>query len=278
MSFIPKNILQEVVISSQENAWVNGNCFEFSLLNFINCEGQNVKVGLKNIKFPIKRKTLKVKFHVIHFLEKFEPSEMKAFELSYVSYEDLCQQLEVISFSLLKLDSGGGLDFRTPEKNSWNTSKFVLSINFENNRIIIRKNVNYVMILTDDMNNELRFGAAEKIQVNGVDYWVLSNFLHVSDYCSMYKQSEEVIHIAMYDMIESSTYAMNGSRYPIVCTTYPNNSNRGNNMLLSAKTVSVSYIKKIRCYILNENFEYYDFSLYNLEIDPLIMTLVFFEP
>ena len=277
MSSLSKNILQEVVLSTKNNAMISGSCFEFLMPNYINFGRQNVKVGVKNIRFPKKKRTMRIKLHLAHFTEKFDDATLTEYEIEFKNSMDLCQHMEIIAWKSLGLESGDRLDFRNSRIFENGTSKFILSISFENGRIIIRKNVDYVIYISDNLENFLHFGNALPIDNHGSRYWKLKDFMHMSDYCCVDKPENDIVHLAMYDIIESSTWALNGGQYPIICTFYANNDNRGSNEFLSVKTVSVQYIKKVKCWFFNEFFENYDFSYYDLIADPFLVTLVFFE-
>ena len=277
MNLPQKDILQEVVLSTKENAWINGSCFEFSLPTHMDFVGKNVKVGVKNIRFPELKRSIKVKLGFAHFLETFEDLNLKEFELDFKNFVDLSMQLEVIAFESLGIESGASLDFRNSKGNERDNSHFILSISYENDRVVVRKNINYILFIDDNLDKYLKFGAAKRLEIKGNVYWKLENWLHISDYCSNGKSENEIVHLAMYDIIQSSTWSANGSRYPIICTFYANNDNRGTNEFLAVKNVSVQFVKKVKCWFFNEFFENFSFLNYNLKSDPFMLTLVFFE-
>lgn len=276
-NIIPKNILQEVVLSSNENTLKNGSTLEFSLPNFINCDGQDIKVGVKNIKFPEKILSLKVKLHAFHVLETVDFSRSPEFDLTFKDYIDLCQQLELIAFDSLGIESSGGLDFRNPKTGDCQNSKFILSIKFKHNRIVVRKNIDYTIFINETLEKHLKFGLTEKVESNGLTFFKLGKSMHLSGPCLFTKPIDNVLNLVVYNLIESSTYSAQGSRYPIICAFNIDNSKQKCNELLGVKSVSVSYVKNIKCMFLNELFQIKDLNDYDLINDPFMFTLIFFK-
>jgi len=280
MALMVKNIIQEVVLSTSDNVWINGNCFEFELPNYISCE-KNAKIGVKNIRFPNKTFSVNAKVHISHFLDiaKFDFSKVDKMELKYTSWPDLCQQLEVMAYNSLVYENPGSgqLDFRNSKMGDGEES-FILSLRYEHNRIVIKKNINYVLYLNVELESLLEFPLATPITGHdGEKFWKLEKYMDISKNLVLCNDGETIVHLAIYDIIESSTYIKNGSRFPVLCSFYGDNRNLATNSLLSCKNASVSYLKRIRCYFYDRFFECYKFDNCNLKNDPFQMTLVFFE-
>lgn len=277
MNIIPKKILQEVVLSTKQNVWLFGNSIDYLLPEYINFGNRDIKVGVKNIRFPQKKTYIKVKMLVNFFLDTVNESQIKEVDLSFSCYEDLCQQLETFAFGFLSIDTGGSLDFRSRLHNESGASKFILSFKFENERIVLTKNTNYVVYIDDHLNTLLQFNEAKKVHFNGEVFWKLELFMHASNLLNYVKKENEIINVAIFDLIESCTLAVDGSKYPILCTFKNNKKNRTPYEYVSIKSVATQFLKRVKCSFFNEYFEPYDFTGFDLECNPLIFTLSFFE-
>ena len=285
----PSKILQEVIFSTKQNSnenikensnvFISGNCYEFALPNYLNFGQKNVKVGIKNIRFPkTKKMALKLKIHACHILEKLDNLKIEEYEIQFKDFDDICQQLELISFKTLGLDSAGSkLDFRNSKYYTYDDHRSIISFSYEHDRIVIRKNIDYVLYFSANFYESFKFDSGQKIKYNDEIYYKLDNTLYLSGYMNTNNRENEVIHFVVYDIIESTSFTPDGRRFPIVCSLYANNDNRCTNEFVAVKSVSVTFVEKLQCYFYNEFFKIFDFSKYDLKSDPLMFTLVFFE-
>lgn len=277
MSVVPKRIIQEVVLSTKQNVWLVGNCVDYLLPEYIDFGTRDVKVGLKNVRFPRLKSSVKVKLIVKHFLEKIDESEIRPFQVDFFNFKDLCQQLEVIAFNSLGIESSGGLDFTSPPKTNCNHAKFILSFSYEDQRIVVRKNIDYIIYIGYELDELLQFGAGQKVDIHGNVFFKLPNSIHLSKYLSISAKENDIVHVAIYDLIESNTLAANGCKYPVICTFNRHDNTRASYDYLSIKTVAVSYVKRVKCCFFNEYFEPLVFNSVDLINDPLMFTFTFFE-
>lgn len=274
MNIVPRDVLHEVIWSTK-TAWRNGSFYEFSLPTYLNFEKKDVKVGFKNIRFPEKKQTLKLKLCLAHVLEKVDLKKALEYEVTYKSFPDLCHQLDAIAYDSLAIE-GGGLDFRWNKNYDLENSKFIVSFTYENGRVILRKNIDYILYISQSLDNLLQFGSGKCVVAEGCEFFLLEKFLCISDYCSMIDSESEVVYLVVHDMIESLTCGINGLRYPIGCSFQANIKNYVSNEFISFKNVSVPYLKKIRCSFLNANFKNFDFDQFDLTADPIMFTATFF--
>ena len=276
MDIIPKKTIQEVICSTKF-AWRNGIYYEMSIPNCIELKEKEVKVGFKNIYFPKKTLTVKYKIGVYHALEKVDLSKAQEFEVTYNSMNDLCHQLDASAYMSLGIESGG-LDFTRDQYYNQEHSKFILGFSYEYCRVVLRKNIDYVVYVSESLDKVLNFGVPTQDEVaqDGTRFVKLQDYLTLGDYCSeMNSESEEIVHLVVYDMIESLTCGVNGSRYPVGCTFKVLHKGYGLNNFVSVKNVSVPCIKKVKCSFLNKNFENFNFNGFDLVNDPIMFTLFF---
>jgi len=272
MALAKGNVIKEVMMTSKHNCTVSGCCLEFLLPENINFGNEKkVYVGVQNMEFPQQRKKTEVTMFFGHVLDAFDETKLKKYNFIYKSMEDLCLQIECCCLESIVLGVGSKIDYRSLD---YKKGDFIVNVNYIENKIVMRKDSDYVLVCSSNLADLFKVGKKEKKEIANIEYWSLPGVIYSSDEIFFDKVKDKTLHFMVSNLIESCTVLCNGYHYPLL---YSYKTDKMNNEINLVRLVSVPFFRCLSVRILNSNFEEHDLSNYDLINEPISFSLMFFN-
>ena len=274
MPLLKGQILKELVLTSKYNCAINGSSLEFVLPENINFGDQTVYVGVKNFKMPKVKKEITLKLYFGHIFDKYTEAKIKQYNLKYESFEDLCLQIQCCALEHVGIGKNMDINFRTP--NEVHDKVFFIDVSYNGERIVIKIDADYVLIVSENFGSLIEKGQIEKknSEVSDDVFYFLDGVMYISKKMLFEKPEDRVVHLMVHDIVESCTVLSNGFHLPLL---YTYKKGMALNEIDVIRLVSVKYFRCLKITFMNGNFERYSFDDYDLENDDISFSLIFFD-
>merc|ERR1711872_1213422 len=112
----------------------------------------------------------------------------------------------------------GDIDFRSP--NEVYNKVFFINVSYSGDRIVIKIDVDYILIVSENFGAFIEKGPIEKkiSGLNGDVFYYLDGVMYISKKMLFEKPEDRVVHLMVHDIVESCTVLSNGFHLPLLYT------------------------------------------------------------